>query len=149
MRKAVTVGQYLIAISSKSVARTFHVTNQRSKCSTSFLVFEEADYQKLIMLLFEFQVSAGKYLMELVAADWFKDTKRMDHVAKRKGCAAQVSKLVWLINCLFVSHWNCFLNSCNMIVSTHEPPIVLTCKAAFGILEYYCFFVCAELQVNK
>jgi len=37
------------------------------------------------------KVSAGKYLMELVAADWFKDTKRMDDVAKRKGCAAQVA----------------------------------------------------------
>jgi len=37
------------------------------------------------------KVSAGKYLMDLVAADWFKDTKRMDHVAKRKGCAAQVA----------------------------------------------------------
>jgi hypothetical protein len=46
------------------------------------------------MLLFDLQVSAGKYLMELVAADWFKDTKRMDHVAKRKGCAAQVSKFL-------------------------------------------------------
>ena len=29
--------------------------------------------------------------MELVAVDWFKDTKRMDHVARRKGCAVQVS----------------------------------------------------------
>lgn len=29
--------------------------------------------------------------MDLVAVDWFKDTKRMDHVAKRQGCAAQVS----------------------------------------------------------
>jgi len=29
--------------------------------------------------------------MDLVAADWFKDTKRMDHVARRPGCAAQVS----------------------------------------------------------
>jgi len=28
--------------------------------------------------------------MELVAIDWFKDTRRMDHVARRKGCAAQV-----------------------------------------------------------
>lgn len=45
------------------------------------------------MLLFELQVPVGKYLMELVAIDWFKDTKRMDHVAKRKGCAAQVRKL--------------------------------------------------------
>jgi hypothetical protein len=32
--------------------------------------------------------------MELVAIDWFKDTKRMDHVARRKGCAAQVRKSV-------------------------------------------------------
>ncbi|CAL5045365.1 unnamed protein product [Urochloa decumbens] len=37
------------------------------------------------------KVPAGKYLMELVAVDWFKDTKRMDHVARRKGCAAQVA----------------------------------------------------------
>jgi len=29
--------------------------------------------------------------MELVAIDWFKDTRRMDHVARRKGCAAQVA----------------------------------------------------------
>ncbi|XP_066378472.1 protein ENHANCED DISEASE RESISTANCE 2-like [Miscanthus floridulus] len=37
------------------------------------------------------KVPAGKYLMELVAIDWFKDTKRMDHVARRKGSAAQVA----------------------------------------------------------
>ncbi|KAK6947329.1 Protein ENHANCED DISEASE RESISTANCE 2, C-terminal [Dillenia turbinata] len=30
-------------------------------------------------------------LLDLVAVDWFKDTKRMDHVAKRQGCAAQVA----------------------------------------------------------
>lgn len=29
--------------------------------------------------------------MDLVATDWFKSTKRMDHVAQRLGCAAQVS----------------------------------------------------------
>lgn len=34
---------------------------------------------------------AGKSLMDLVAVDWFKDTKRMDHVARRLGCAAQVN----------------------------------------------------------
>lgn len=28
--------------------------------------------------------------MQLVAVDWFKDSKRIDHVAKRKGCVAQV-----------------------------------------------------------
>ena len=37
------------------------------------------------------KIPAGKHLMELVAVDWFKDTKRMDHVARRSGCAAQVS----------------------------------------------------------
>lgn len=37
------------------------------------------------------KIPAGKHLMDLVAVDWFKDTKRMDHVARRQGCAAQVS----------------------------------------------------------
>ncbi|AQK80039.1 Protein ENHANCED DISEASE RESISTANCE 2 [Zea mays] len=37
------------------------------------------------------KVPAGKYLMELVAVDWFKDAKRMDHVARRKGSAVQVA----------------------------------------------------------
>ncbi|KAK4349577.1 hypothetical protein RND71_032332 [Anisodus tanguticus] len=36
------------------------------------------------------KVSAGRPLMDLVAVDWFKDTKRMDHVARRPGCATQV-----------------------------------------------------------
>ncbi|KAL7187987.1 hypothetical protein ACSBR1_037930 [Camellia fascicularis] len=39
------------------------------------------------------KISASKHLMELVAVDWFKDTKRMDHVARRCGCAAQVPGL--------------------------------------------------------
>lgn len=37
------------------------------------------------------KITAGKHLMDLVAVDWFKDTKRMDHVARRQGCAAQVA----------------------------------------------------------
>ncbi|KAL8141721.1 hypothetical protein V2J09_014753 [Rumex salicifolius] len=37
------------------------------------------------------KIPAGKHLMELVAVDWFKDTKRMDHVARRQGCAVQVA----------------------------------------------------------
>ncbi|PWZ23004.1 Protein ENHANCED DISEASE RESISTANCE 2 [Zea mays] len=37
------------------------------------------------------KIPAGKPLMELVAVDWFKDAKRMDHVARRKGCAVQVA----------------------------------------------------------
>ena len=36
------------------------------------------------------KIPAGKHLMDLVAVDWFKDSKRIDHVARRKGCAAQV-----------------------------------------------------------
>ncbi|CAK7333251.1 unnamed protein product [Dovyalis caffra] len=36
------------------------------------------------------KVPAGKHLMDLVAVDWFKDTKRMDHVARCRGSAAQV-----------------------------------------------------------
>lgn len=44
--------------------------------------------------------------MELVAVDWLKDVKRMDHVARRKGCAVQVchiydSIIVFLFNALF------------------------------------------------
>ncbi|XP_038877165.1 protein ENHANCED DISEASE RESISTANCE 2 [Benincasa hispida] len=37
------------------------------------------------------KIPAGKHLMDLVAVDWLKDTKRMDHVARRQGCAAQVA----------------------------------------------------------
>eukprot|EP01018_Ginkgo_biloba_P007629 Gb_17513 [translate_table: standard] len=37
------------------------------------------------------KVPAGQPLMQLVAVDWFKDVKRMDHVARQKGCAAQVA----------------------------------------------------------
>ncbi|KAL0371951.1 UNVERIFIED_CONTAM: protein ENHANCED DISEASE RESISTANCE 2 [Sesamum calycinum] len=37
------------------------------------------------------KIPGGKHLMNLVAVDWFKDTKRMDHVARRSGCAAQVA----------------------------------------------------------
>ena len=40
------------------------------------------------------KIPAGKHLMDLVAVDWLKDTKRMDHVARRQGCAAQVSSYV-------------------------------------------------------
>ncbi|XP_047325378.1 protein ENHANCED DISEASE RESISTANCE 2-like isoform X2 [Impatiens glandulifera] len=37
------------------------------------------------------KVPAGKHLMDIVAVDWFKDTRRMDHVARRRGCAAQIA----------------------------------------------------------
>ncbi|XP_062189579.1 protein ENHANCED DISEASE RESISTANCE 2-like isoform X2 [Phragmites australis] len=37
------------------------------------------------------KIPAESYLMELAAIDWFKDTKRMDNVARQKGCVAQVA----------------------------------------------------------
>ncbi|XP_011018434.1 PREDICTED: protein ENHANCED DISEASE RESISTANCE 2-like [Populus euphratica] len=47
------------------------------------------------------KVPAGKHLMDLVAVDWFKDTKRMDHVARRQGCAAQVASEKGLFSVVF------------------------------------------------
>ncbi|ONK58899.1 uncharacterized protein A4U43_C08F870 [Asparagus officinalis] len=37
------------------------------------------------------KVPGGKPIMELVAVDWLKDMKRMDHAARRHGCAVQVA----------------------------------------------------------
>ncbi|KAH6760887.1 ENHANCED DISEASE RESISTANCE 2 [Perilla frutescens var. hirtella] len=47
------------------------------------------------------KIPAGKHLMDLVAVDWFKDTKRMDHVARRSGCAAQVASDRGLFSIVF------------------------------------------------
>ncbi|BBH02754.1 ENHANCED DISEASE RESISTANCE 2 [Prunus dulcis] len=47
------------------------------------------------------KIPAGKHLMDLVAVDWFKDTKRMDHVARRQGCAAQVASEKGLFSIIF------------------------------------------------
>ncbi|KAL8063873.1 hypothetical protein ABFX02_01G054700 [Erythranthe guttata] len=47
------------------------------------------------------KVPAGKHLMDLVAVDWFKDTKRMDHVVRRGGCAAQVAADKGLFSIVF------------------------------------------------
>ncbi|KAJ8774252.1 hypothetical protein K2173_009683 [Erythroxylum novogranatense] len=47
------------------------------------------------------KIPAGKHLMDLVAVDWFKDTKRMDHVARRQGCAAQVASENGLFSVVF------------------------------------------------
>lgn len=53
-------------------------------------------------LTLKLQITAGKFLMELVAVDWLKDSKRMDHVARRQGCAAQVRAI--LIFFFFIDH---------------------------------------------
>ncbi|KAL4323369.1 hypothetical protein GQ457_11G020460 [Hibiscus cannabinus] len=47
------------------------------------------------------KIPAGKHLMDLVAVDWFKDTKRIDHVARRQGCAAQVASERGLFSFVF------------------------------------------------
>ncbi|XP_042038881.1 protein ENHANCED DISEASE RESISTANCE 2-like [Salvia splendens] len=47
------------------------------------------------------KIPAGKHLMDLVAVDWFKDKKRMDHVARRPGCAAQVASDKGLFSIVF------------------------------------------------
>ncbi|CAN4095560.1 unnamed protein product [Withania somnifera] len=47
------------------------------------------------------KIPAGKPLMDLVAVDWFKDTKRMDHVTRRPGCAAQVATEKGLFSLVF------------------------------------------------
>ncbi|KAL3652788.1 Protein ENHANCED DISEASE RESISTANCE 2 [Castilleja foliolosa] len=47
------------------------------------------------------KIPAGKHLMDLVAVDWFKDTKRMDHVARRSCCAAQVATEKGLFSIVF------------------------------------------------
>ncbi|KAH7514803.1 hypothetical protein FEM48_Zijuj11G0129400 [Ziziphus jujuba var. spinosa] len=47
------------------------------------------------------KIPAGKHLMDLVAVDWFKDTKRMDHVVRRQGCAAQVASEKGLFSVVF------------------------------------------------
>ncbi|KAH9753082.1 protein ENHANCED DISEASE RESISTANCE 2-like [Citrus sinensis] len=39
--------------------------------------------------------------MDLVAVDWFKDTKRMDHVTRHQSCAAQVASEKGLFSLIF------------------------------------------------
>lgn len=47
------------------------------------------------------KVLAGESLMQLVSVDWFKHSERMDHLARRKGCAAQVAAEKGLFTVLF------------------------------------------------
>ena len=97
----VTVGKFLMETTLKSVVKVLHLTKGRlvgpsvinhvvlsfssslNTCSTSFSFYA---YDSNLVL----QTPAGKPLMELVAVDWLKDTKRMDHVARRHGCAVRV-----------------------------------------------------------
>lgn len=65
------------------------------------------------------KIPAGKHLMDLVAVDWFKDTKRMDHVARRQGCAAQVLAPIFSTAPLFI-----FI--CFFLLSTFLSPLSLS-----------------------
>ncbi|KAH7297228.1 hypothetical protein KP509_26G060300 [Ceratopteris richardii] len=47
------------------------------------------------------KVLAGESLMQLVSVDWFKFSERMDHLARRKGCAAQIAAEKGLFTLLF------------------------------------------------
>ncbi|MCO5606865.1 hypothetical protein L7F22_061056 [Adiantum nelumboides] len=47
------------------------------------------------------KILAGESLMQLVSVDWFKYPERMDHLARRKGCAAQVAAEKGLFTVLF------------------------------------------------
>ncbi|RZS27702.1 hypothetical protein BHM03_00061224, partial [Ensete ventricosum] len=58
----------------------------------------EQEVGRLLLL-----IPAGKHLMELVAVDWFKDVKRIDHVARRKGCAVQATAPKQLPNLFAIS----------------------------------------------
>lgn len=87
----VTAGNYLMETTSGFAAGVFASTNQRFLqfllqvfCASWWKYFSSC-------LDIALQIPAGKHTMDLVAVDWFKDTKRMDHVARRRGCAAQVS----------------------------------------------------------
>ncbi|KAK6129921.1 hypothetical protein DH2020_036315 [Rehmannia glutinosa] len=63
-----------------------------SRADTQRLHFRQPEFARLNLTIFIIflKTPAGKHLMDLVAVDWLKDTKRMDHVARRSGCAAQV-----------------------------------------------------------
>lgn len=49
------------------------------------------------------QTPAGEPLMQLVAVDWFKDSNRIDHVARRKDCVAQVCHMYGIVSLSFSS----------------------------------------------
>lgn len=76
----------------KSKVATWNIWNMvmyisSSSCSRKRL-------EKILSSCILVKVPAGNFLTKLVSVDWLKSTKRMDHVVRRPGCAAQVS---WII----------------------------------------------------
>jgi len=89
------------------------------------------------------KVPAGKHLLDLVAVDWFKDTKRMDHVARRQGCAAQVSTSPAnpsLVLCCSSQTSKLTLVSLFFLfalwLSCQEPCVLLPCTAPICAAKY-------------
>ena len=99
--KLVTAGRFQMQTTLESEASIFVMIKQRFPINLSYWL----DYWFSVVQLLRpclpcsnqllsnmyLKIPAGKHLMDLVAVDWFKDTKRIDHVARRQGCAAQVS----------------------------------------------------------
>ncbi|KAK3037634.1 hypothetical protein RJ639_030411 [Escallonia herrerae] len=100
-------------------------------------------------------IPAGKHLLDLVAVDWFKDTKRMDHVVRRRGCAAQV---------LCYVNWNLLLSvqlrPCNAITFSGPIAVFISvilnyllgqsgwfCVPSFGVAATSC--TCTEVASEK
>lgn len=77
------------------------------------------------------KIPAGKHMMDLVAVDWFKEKKRMDHVARRKGCAAQVRVKLHFFASLFLTFkllelsclYNCALSMPLNMEPTHKDKL--------------------------
>lgn len=79
--------------------------------------------RKINFIFFLVKIPAGKYLMELVAVDWLKNTKRMDHVARRTGCAAQVGY------------------RCNIISFTYKLAFILCFHHLFNQVSKFLLFI--------
>lgn len=92
----VTAGKFQMGTTLESGVCIFVMTKQRfsNLVDLPFCVIQylghEACSNSIVGNVY-LKIPAGKHIMDLVAVDWFKDTKRMDHVARRQGCAAQVS----------------------------------------------------------
>jgi len=71
------------------------------------------------------KVPAGKHLMDLVAVDWFKDTKRMDHVARHRGSAAQVKTF-----------------------QPPPPPLLFWCCSFHNFKEHFSEMICSGLPMD-
>ncbi|XP_039047819.1 uncharacterized protein LOC120188451 [Hibiscus syriacus] len=97
------------------------------------------------------KIPAGKHLMDLVAVDWFKDTKRIDYVVRRQGCAAQVASEKGLFSLVFnvqrfVDGVDEFRNSRLKLIPS-VPKIVSF--VSFLLISYGYCITCERLCVTE